>query len=54
MNRRRPVLLNSWEAAYFDIDEDKLVDIARSAKDAGAELFVMDDGWFGRRDDDTT
>ena len=54
VNRRRPVLLNSWEAAYFDIDEDKLVDIARSAKDAGAELFVMDDGWFGRRDDDTT
>ena len=50
----RPVLLNSWEAAYFDIDEEKLVSIAKSAADAGMELFVVDDGWFGRRDDDTT
>ncbi|MBQ9300360.1 MAG: alpha-galactosidase [Clostridia bacterium] len=50
----RPVLFNSWEAAYFDFDEDKLVDIARSAAEAGVELFVMDDGWFGHRDDDTT
>ncbi|MBQ9197973.1 MAG: alpha-galactosidase [Clostridia bacterium] len=50
----RPVLLNSWEAAYFDFDEDKLVDIARSAAEAGVELFVMDDGWFGHRDNDTT
>lgn len=52
--RRRPVLLNSWEAAYFDIDEEKLVDIARSAKEAGVELLVMDDGWFGCRDDSTS
>ena len=51
---RRPVLLNSWEAAYFDFDEDKLVAIARAAADAGVELFVVDDGWFGHRDDDTT
>lgn len=50
----RPVLLNSWEAAYFDFDEEKLVSIAASAAEAGVELFVMDDGWFGRRDDDTT
>lgn len=50
----RPVLLNSWEAAYFDFDEDKLVGIARAAARAGVELFVCDDGWFGRRDDDTT
>ncbi len=50
----RPVLLNSWEAAYFDFDEDKLVSIAKAAADAGASLFVMDDGWFGHRDDDTT
>ena len=50
----RPVLLNSWEAAYFDFDEDKLVSIAKAAADAGAGLFVMDDGWFGHRDDDTT
>ena len=50
----RPVLLNSWEAAYFDFDEEKLVSIAACAAQAGVELFVMDDGWFGRRDDDTT
>ena len=50
----RPVLLNSWEAAYFDFDEDKLIDIARAAAQAGVELFVCDDGWFGHRDDDTT
>ena len=54
VNRHRPVLLNSWEAAYFDFDEDKLVEIARAAAEAGAELFVVDDGWFGHRDDDTT
>jgi len=54
VNKPRPVLLNSWEAAYFDFDEDKLVDIARSAAQAGVELFVCDDGWFGHRDDDTT
>ena len=50
----RPVLLNSWEAAYFDIDEDRLVSIAACAAQAGVELFVMDDGWFGHRDDDTS
>lgn len=50
----RPVLLNSWEAAYFDIDETKLVRMAERAADAGIELFVMDDGWFGHRDDDTS
>ena len=52
VNRRRPVLLNSWEAAYFDFDEEKLLGIAGAAKAAGAELFVMDDGWFGHRNDD--
>ena len=54
MNRPRPVLLNSWEAAYFDFDHDKLLAIAKAAAEAGVELFVMDDGWFGHRDDDTT
>ena len=49
----RPVLLNSWEAAYFDIDEKKLLKLAKAGKEAGVELFVMDDGWFGRRTDDT-
>ena len=54
VNVPRPILLNSWEAAYFDFDEDKLVSIAEAAAKAGVSLFVMDDGWFGRRDDDTT
>lgn len=49
----RPVLLNSWEAAYFNINESKLLKLAKAGKDAGVELFVMDDGWFGTRDDDT-
>ncbi|MDO5545991.1 MAG: alpha-galactosidase [Eubacteriales bacterium] len=49
---RRPVLLNSWEAAYMDISEGKLLSIAKGAKDLGVELFVIDDGWFGQRDDD--
>ncbi|MEG0853900.1 MAG: alpha-galactosidase, partial [Angelakisella sp.] len=52
--RRRPVLVNSWEASYFDISEDKLVAQAKAAKALGAELYVVDDGWFGRRDDDTS
>lgn len=50
--RLRPVLLNSWEAAYFNINEHKLLRLARKAKDCGIELFVMDDGWFGKRDSD--
>ena len=49
---RRPVLLNSWEAAYMDISEEKLLSIAKGAKELGVELFVIDDGWFGSRDDD--
>lgn len=48
----RPVLLNSWEAAYFDINERKLVKLAKAGKEAGIELFVLDDGWFGNRKDD--
>ena len=54
VGRPRPVLLNSWEAAYFDFDADKLAAIAGAAAEAGAALFVMDDGWFGRRNDDST
>lgn len=49
----RPVLLNSWEASYFDINESKLLRLAKAGKEVGIELFVMDDGWFGTRDDDT-
>ena len=48
----RPVLLNNWEATYFRFDRDRILNLAREAKDLGAELFVLDDGWFGRRDDD--
>lgn len=52
-NKIRPVLLNSWEASYFDINERRLLSLAKAGKEAGIELFVMDDGWFGTRDDDT-
>ena len=48
----RPVLLNNWEATYFRFDAEKILALAREARDLGAELFVLDDGWFGRRDDD--
>ena len=48
---RRPVLLNSWEACYFDFDEAKLLELARAAKAAHADLFVLDDGWFQGRND---
>ena len=50
--RRRPVLLNNWEATYFNFDREKLLDIAREAAPLGIELFVLDDGWFGKRDSD--
>ena len=50
--RRRPVLINNWEATEFRFDAEKLVDIAAAAAPLGMELFVMDDGWFGRRDSD--
>lgn len=53
-DRLRPVLLNSWEASYFDISESRLLRLARRAKKAGIELFVMDDGWFKGRKDDTS
>lgn len=53
-NRIRPVLLNSWEASYFDISESKLLKLAKAGQEVGIELFVMDDGWFGERKDDTS
>ena len=53
-DRPRPILINNWEGTYFDFDADKLVAIAASARELGVELFVLDDGWFGTRDDDTT
>jgi alpha-galactosidase len=54
MNQPHPVLINSWEAAYFDFDEERLVALARAAKKADIDLFVLDDGWFKGRNDDTT
>ena len=51
-DRPRPILINNWEATYFDFDEDKLVSIARAAREDGVELFVLDDGWFGARSSD--
>ena len=49
---RRPVLINNWEATYMDFDGDKIYAIAKQAKDLGVEMMVLDDGWFGARNDD--
>ena len=51
---RRPILINNWEGTYFNFNGDKLVAIAEDAAKLGIELFVMDDGWFGKRDDDNS
>ena len=51
-DRVRPILNNNWEATYFDFTEDRLVEIASKAKECGVELFVLDDGWFGERNND--
>lgn len=53
-DKERPVLLNSWEANYFKFNDSKLLKQAKAAKEAGIELFVLDDGWFGKRNDDTS
>ena len=50
----RPLLINNWEATYFGFDEEKLLSLARCARDAGIDLFVLDDGWFGHRDADNS
>ena len=50
--RKRPILINNWEATYFDFNEEKILELARDAKGLGIELFVLDDGWFGNRDND--
>lgn len=51
-HKKRPLLINSWEAAYFDFDAAKLVEFAQEAGKLGIEMLVMDDGWFGNRFDD--
>ncbi len=52
LHRKRPILINNWEATYFDFDEQKLLDIAKQASALGIEMLVMDDGWFGNRSSD--
>lgn len=52
--RERPILINNWEATEFDFDAGKLMELAREAASLGIELFVLDDGWFGHRNDDTS
>jgi alpha-galactosidase len=51
---KRPVLINNWEATYFDFNADKLCDVAKTAAELGIDMFVMDDGWFGNRNNDTS
>ena len=53
-HRQRPLLVNNWEGTGMDFDGDKLFAIAKWAKETGIEMFVMDDGWFGKRNDDTS
>ena len=53
-NKKRPILINNWEATYFDFNTEKLIAIAKEAKKCGIEMLVMDDGWFGHRNDDNT
>ena len=51
-NKKRPILINNWEATYFDFNTEKLIAIAKQASELGIEMLVMDDGWFGNRFDD--
>ncbi|MDA3811868.1 MAG: alpha-galactosidase [Spirochaetaceae bacterium] len=51
-DRERPVVINNWEATYFDFNEEKLLALAEEAGHSGIDMFVLDDGWFGKRNDD--
>ncbi len=53
-DKRRPILINNWEATYFNFDTEKLIGIAKQASELGIEMLVMDDGWFGHRDSDNS
>ncbi len=53
-DRVRPILINNWEATYFDFSEESILKIAQKAKELGMEMFVLDDGWFGKRENDST
>lgn len=50
----RPVLINNWEATYFNFNEEKIFNIVKQASELGVDMFVLDDGWFGKRDDDNS
>ncbi len=52
--KERPILLNTWEANYFELSEQELIKQAHKAAEVGIELFVLDDGWFGERHTDTS
>lgn len=51
--KSRPILINNWEATYFDFDDEKILNIAKEASALGLDMFVLDDGWFGKRDNDS-
>lgn len=53
-DQARPILVNNWEGTYFDFDEEKILNMVKTSKELGVELFVLDDGWFGIRNDDTS
>ena len=53
-DKKRPILINNWEGTYFDFNTEKLLSIAKQASELGIEMLVMDDGWFGCRNDDNT
>lgn len=53
-NQKRPILINNWEATYFDFDKEKILNIAKGASELGVEMLVLDDGWFGKRDGDVS
>lgn len=53
-DQARPVVINNWEATFMNFNEEKILNIAKTARDLDVEMFVLDDGWFGQRDDDTT
>lgn len=53
-NRKRPILINNWEATYFNFNEEKILKIAEQAQKLGIEMLVLDDGWFGKREDDNS
>ena len=53
-HKKRPILINNWEATYFDFNEEKILKIAEQAQKLGIEMLVLDDGWFGKREDDNS